>query len=67
MDRTDADPADPDPLETRPPTRDDLIHIARRLNATGARYLIIGGMAMIEHGLYRTARGRRRLQNYEIR
>ena len=49
MDRTDADPE-----ATRPPTPDDLIHIARRLNAEGARYVIVGGMAMISHGLYRT-------------
>ena len=49
MDRPDADPQ-----SSRPPTRDDLIHIARRLNEEGARYLVVGGMAMIEHGLFRT-------------
>lgn len=54
MDRADESSTDRGPEETRPPTRDDLIALARHLNAAGVRYLVIGGMAMIAHGLYRT-------------
>jgi len=39
---------------TRAPTREDLVRLARLLNDAGARYIIIGGMAMIELGLRRT-------------
>lgn len=49
MDRSDAGPE-----KTRLPTRQDLIKIARSLNDAGARYLVVGGMAMIEHGLPRS-------------
>lgn len=34
----------------RAPTREDLIEICRRLNERGARYCVIGGMAMIHQG-----------------
>ncbi|MDD4735027.1 MAG: nucleotidyltransferase [Kiritimatiellae bacterium] len=39
---------------TRVPTRTDIIKLARGLNAIGARYVIIGGMAVVELGLRRT-------------
>lgn len=39
---------------TRVPTRSDLVAIAKSLNDGGGRYIIMGGMAMIEHGLRRT-------------
>lgn len=47
------DPEDAHPLESRPPTLDDLLQLCRQLNATGVRYLIIGGMAIIQHGFVR--------------
>jgi len=37
----------------RAPTRDDLVRICRELNARGARYIVVGGMALIEMGLDR--------------
>ena len=39
--------------EARPPTLEDLLDLCRRLNVTGARYIVIGGMAIIQHGLVR--------------
>lgn len=36
--------------EPRSPTRADLIELCRRLNQRGARYCVIGGMAMVHHG-----------------
>lgn len=39
---------------TRVPRRADLIRIAEALNDLSAEYIVIGGMAMIEHGLPRT-------------
>lgn len=41
------------PLESRPPTLDDLIELCRRLNEEGARYVVIGGMAIIQLGFVR--------------
>ena len=41
-------------LESRPPTLQDLVDLCRRLNETGARYVVIGGFAIIEAGLPRT-------------
>jgi hypothetical protein len=41
------------PEINRSPTREDLVRIARRLNELGARYLVLGGMAIIQHGLRR--------------
>lgn len=39
--------------KTRPPTVDDLVRLCRHLNREGARYVLIGGFAMIYHGLPR--------------
>ena len=41
------------PLESRPATPDDLIFLCRLFNEHEVRYVIIGGMAMIQHGLMR--------------
>jgi hypothetical protein len=49
MDDEDADP----PLESRPPTLADLVNLCRHLNAAGAKYLVVGGMAIIQHGFTR--------------
>lgn len=38
---------------SRPPRVEDLVQLCRRLNAEGARYLVIGGFAMILHGYTR--------------
>jgi hypothetical protein len=40
--------------ESRPPTVEDLVGLCRELNARGAEYLVIGGMAMINAGFVRT-------------
>ncbi len=37
----------------RPPTIDDLLRLCRELNACSAKYLVIGGMAIIQHGFVR--------------
>ncbi|MGA2053084.1 MAG: hypothetical protein ABSH19_07220 [Opitutales bacterium] len=37
---------DADREETREPTLADLVHLARELNQRGARYVVIGGLAM---------------------
>ena len=34
----------------RPPALADLVQLARRLNERGARYCVVGGMAMAHHG-----------------
>ncbi len=48
---------DSDPLPTRPPTSGDLRRVCQTLNTEGARYLIIGRIAVLYHGLARaTAR-----------
>lgn len=46
--------ADAHPLESRTPTLDDLVAICRSLNGCGARYLVVGGFAVIQHGYLRT-------------
>lgn len=47
-------PADDDEtLEARPPRLTDLISLCRDLNAEGARYVVIGGMAVIQAGFPR--------------
>jgi hypothetical protein len=38
---------------TRPPERSDLLRLCGELNRLGARYIIIGGLAMNELGLVR--------------
>jgi hypothetical protein len=40
-------------LESRPPTTADLLTLCRELNAQGARYVVIGGMAVIAQGFTR--------------
>jgi Nucleotidyl transferase of unknown function (DUF2204) len=40
-------------LESRPPTLQDLVELCRRLNEAGARYVIVGGMAMLQLGFVR--------------
>lgn len=49
MDPSDADP----PLEARPPLLEDLIALCRGLNREGARYVVLGGMAVIQAGFVR--------------
>ncbi len=39
--------------ESRPPTLKDLIDLCRELNKQKARYVVIGGMAVIHHGFVR--------------
>lgn len=41
------------PESSRPAVRDDLIRICRELNAQGARYIVVGGFAVIHHGFLR--------------
>ena len=40
-------------LESRPPTVEDLVQLCRSLNREGTKYLIIGGMAVIQAGFVR--------------
>lgn len=47
---------DPDVPEVRPPTLDDLRRICRSLDDAGARYVLIGGFAVILHGGERTTK-----------
>ena len=39
--------------ESRAPSIEDLLKLCKELNQRGAKYLIVGGMAMIEHGFAR--------------
>jgi hypothetical protein len=39
--------------ESRPPSLSDLLKLCRDLNDAGARYIIIGGMAMVQAGFVR--------------
>jgi hypothetical protein len=41
-------------LDSRAPTEDDLVAICRLLNASGARYMIVGGFAIMYAGYGRT-------------
>ena len=41
------------PEESRPPTLNDLLSLCRELNQRGAKYIVIGGMAMIQAGYVR--------------
>jgi hypothetical protein len=48
------DPEDADaPLEARPPLLEDLVALCRGLNREGARYVVLGGMAVIQAGFVR--------------
>ena len=49
----DQENANPSP-EPRVPTVKDLVSLCQRLNETGARYIVIGGWAIIHHGFGRT-------------
>ena len=39
--------------ESRPPTLNDLLTLCRELNERKAKYIVIGGMAMIQAGFVR--------------
>lgn len=41
------------PLESRIPLPDDLVKICRELNNRGAKYMVVGGFAVIQHGFLR--------------
>lgn len=41
------------PIESRPPTLDDLIELCKSLNSRNVKYIVIGGMAIINAGLPR--------------
>jgi hypothetical protein len=47
------DSDDDAPLESRPPTLADLVSLCRRLNEESARYIVVGGMAIIQAGFVR--------------
>jgi len=47
---------DTDVPEVRPPTIDDVRRICRALDEAGARYVLIGGFAVILHGGHRTTK-----------
>jgi predicted nucleotidyltransferase len=42
------------PLESRIPTLEDLLFLCRSLNEAGAKYIVIGGWAVIQQGFDRT-------------
>ncbi|MBI2428532.1 MAG: nucleotidyltransferase [Ignavibacteriales bacterium] len=44
---------DDEGLQTRPPEPDDLVKLCRELNVAGAKYIVIGGMAIIQAGFLR--------------
>ena len=41
------------PKESRPPTLEDLVELCRQLNKKNAKYVVIGGMAIVHHGFVR--------------
>lgn len=47
---------EPDVPEVRPPTIDDVRRVCRALDEAGARYVLIGGFAVILHGGERTTK-----------
>lgn len=47
------DSKDAYPPDSRPPTLDDLLLLCRSLNEAGARYLVVGGFAVMQHGFTR--------------
>jgi hypothetical protein len=52
MDVENAGPS-PQELEPRPPTVEDLVSLCRHLNQQNAKYLVVGGFAIIHAGLLR--------------
>ena len=42
-----------DPVEPRDPESGDLLRICQALNDKGARYIVIGGMALVYYGFHR--------------
>ena len=44
---------DPPTEASRPPVQQDLVNLCRELNAQGARYIVVGGFAVIQHGFLR--------------
>ena len=47
------DPHDGAPAESRPPRLADLVSLCRSLNREAVRYVVVGGMAMIQAGFVR--------------
>lgn len=45
---------DAHPAGSRSPTLADVVALCRRLNAEDARYMVVGGFAVIQHGYMRT-------------
>ena len=41
------------PLESRPPTKEDFLELCRNLNDKKVEYIVVGGMAVIQHGYLR--------------
>ena len=50
-------PHDDAPLEPRPPLLKDLVDLCRRVNRTGAQYVVVGGITIIQHGFVRATEG----------
>lgn len=48
MDMEDADPEIEG--ETRPPTMEEIVHLCRQLNEAGAKYVVVGGIAIQQAG-----------------
>jgi len=44
---------EPSPEAPRLPVRDDLVRLCGELNAHTARYMVVGGFAVIQHGFLR--------------
>jgi hypothetical protein len=44
---------DASPEASRPAVQDDLVRLCRELNVQGARYIVVGGFAVIHHGFLR--------------
>jgi len=44
---------EPSPEAPRLPVQDDLVRLCRELNAHSARYMVVGGFAVIQHGFLR--------------
>jgi hypothetical protein len=51
---TEDDASHEDELSSRAPTEDDLVHLCRTLNQLGARYMVVGGFAVMYSGYART-------------